>query len=254
MVDKADFSYEVYRAWLDAQGGRFPACWRSLTRHSNLVWQVVLIVGLMGFLISAIHRPSSRYLVPLIMLLVIPAVVWVCGVPMVPRCWTFALPLFLACSMYGVFTLPGVLIRARAATAVTTVVVAITALSATMSLATVCRQRYLSTWEHELVDIERILDECQSFGTQRCALVIRYTPASAYYLRQRGMTHPLSPADPHTGRVYITVGTLRSLGELWHGAVPGFAQYHPPRVWRKFSRSTLYVTDRIATMDDQHGL
>ena len=184
------------------------------------------------------------------MLLILPLLVWAQGVPIAPPGWIYLLPVFLCCSAYGICAFPSIVFgggekSSTALRVVTAATLAVATLAGTSTLANVSRQEYLSAWEHEFVDIEQVLAECEAFGTKRCALVTRYIPAKPFYMHQRGMAAPKPTDGPEVERVYIAVGTLRSLDDLWHEGVDGFSGYGPPRVWRTFSRSTLYVAERI---------
>ena len=123
--------------------------------------------------------------------------------------------------------------------------VATAAISGLAGLVTVSRQEYLSMWEHELVDIERIIDEWESCGPEQCALLLRYTPATGYYLLQRGLPYPPSPDAAESRRLVIATGTLCRLDDLWNESVSGFEEYSSPQVRRRLSRSSVYVADRI---------
>lgn len=243
-------SLTVYSEYFAAHGPMLVAVLHSWMRHSNIVWHVLLVVGFLVFLISAVRAPNWRGVVPLTMLLILPLLVWVQGVPISPPGWMYLLPVFLCCSAYGICVLPSLVLggggkSAIARRVVTATMLAGATLAGASTLANVSRQQYLSAWEHEFVDIEQVLAECEAFGTQRCALVTRYIPAKPYYMHQRGMAIPKPPDEPQVERVYIAVGTLRSLADLWHEGVGGFSSYGPTRLWRRFSRSTLYVAERI---------
>ncbi len=262
-------SGKVYSEYLADQSGILRATWRCWTRHTNVVWQAVLVLGFLAFLVGAIRKPGTfatpRYLVPLLMLVALPGTVYALGMPMVPPGWMFALPMFLACAMYGICPFPtpvasdprvgrgGAPARLRFSVSAFSVS-AVVCLSAVATLVNVSRQEYLCTWDHELVDIEQILAECESYGTDRSALIVRYYPATAYYMKRRGMGFPYSPESEEVRRVFIAVGTLRTLDELWNEKVGGFSQYDPPCVWREFSRSTLYAADRKTTMGEMGAM
>ncbi|MCH7807988.1 MAG: hypothetical protein IIB60_02080 [Planctomycetes bacterium] len=241
--------YDVYRAWLELHGSVPATVWQSWVRHTNTIWQIVLIAGFAAFVISALRRPVAGYVVPFALFLILPIIVLVQNVPLVPPGWIFALPLFLACSMYGASVWVGLISQRILRRVASVVSILLIVVSGGLSLATASRQPYLSVWEHELVDIEPILDECESYGTQRCSLIVQFTPSYLYYIRERGMDHPLTPDSGDAQRVYIAATTLKSLSELWHKGVSGFARYDAPRVWKKFSRSTLYVAKRIKHAD-----
>jgi hypothetical protein len=220
------------------------AVWKGWARHSNLVWQITLVLGFGVFLGTVIRRAQPRHLVPAAMLLGLPPAIVVHGVPIAPPGWMFLLPLFLTCSMYGIVMLVSIVARHVHGSIVSASIAGTVLLAGAFSLASVSRQEYLSSWEHELVDIERILDECEAFGRDRCALVTRYVPSKPYYVGRRGWGRLSPPHAPDVERVFIAVGTLRSLDDLWHEGIRGYGEYGPPRIWRSFSRSTLYAADR----------
>ena len=241
------YSVGVYDEYLQAHGNMFIATWEHWTRHTYAAWHVLLVVGAAGYLLSLCRRAAWRNLRPLVALVTVlglPGLAWVQGVPMTPPGWLFALPIFLACAAYGVCHWPALLPGPRSRAAGVAVIAGLTAVGATAVLDKTARQPYMSTWDHELVDVEPILDECEQFGYSRCALVIRYTPATQYYLWQRDRGGPLPLRSEQAEVVFIAVGTLRTLDELWNADVPGYEHYGPPRVWRKLSRSTLYIADR----------
>lgn len=237
-------SLGVYEEYLNENGDMFAATWANWVRHSHVIWQILLAVGFAGFMLSAWRRPTRRNLVPLVTLVGLPVLVWLQGVPMTPPGWLFALPIFFACILHGLCVWAE-LVRPAAVRAVSLgAIVALAAISSAGVLANTARQPYLSTWDHELVDIERILDECERFGYERCALAVRYHPAAQYYIWQRDRGAPQPVEGEPTERLYVAVGTLRTLNELWHPGIPGYGQYEEPRVWRRFSRCTVYMAER----------
>ena len=178
-------SVGVYEEYLNENGDMFAATWTNWVRHSHVVWQSLLVVGFAGFVLSLWRRPAWRNLVPVVTVVGLPVLAWLQGVPMTPPGWLFALPVFFACALHGLCVWAELVRPAAWRAASVGAVVALAAVSSLAVLANTARQPYLSTWDHELVDIERILDECEQYGYERCALAIRYHPATRYYIWQR---------------------------------------------------------------------
>ena len=233
----------VYREYLDAHGAMFAATWHVWVRHSNVFWKLALGVGLVSFVVAAARSPARQNLVPLIILVALPVALWLVGMPVVPPGWVFALPLLLVCSMTGI-CLQSERIRFDGKKVFGRVIPAVVAVAAVMNVVNVSRQSYLSTWDHELVDVEEIVAELNAYGTRRCALVSRYNPATRYYIHQLGVSKPLATDDPAVRRAYIVVGTLDTLEGLWNEDVAGFSLYGPAVEHRRFARSALYVAER----------
>ena len=114
-----------------------------------------------------------------------------------------------------------------------------------MPLFTVLKRPFLCAEPNGFVDVQPALEECQTFGSDRCALVAPYTPATAYYMSQLGIRPLPLPTSPSTERVYIVAAAHRPLEQLWHSGVDGFEAYAPPRLCRELPESTLYVADRL---------
>ncbi|MCH7886031.1 MAG: hypothetical protein IIC01_12400 [Planctomycetes bacterium] len=239
------WAYDILGRQTESFPAMLLATGRVWVRDSNLVWQLVLLIGIAAFAISTIRTATAPRIVFLILFVLSPAIVWLAQAPLRPRLWIFLLPIALTCALHGFHSLirrPGTTTtRWVLSTAATTAVV----LAAIGSLATVGARRYLSSEPNVLVDVEAVVEACRAHGTQRCGLMARYTPATYYYLRQKGMSPPALVTSREVERVFILTDSATSLGDLWNSNVEGFASYGPPRLWRRLSRSTLYVADRL---------
>jgi hypothetical protein len=122
-------------------------------------------------------------------------------------------------------------------------IVAITSLP----LLAVIRRPYLCAEPNGLVEVEPAVDECKAFRGDRCAVVSRYTPATLYYMAQKGVPSLGPPTSPSTKRVYIVADRSRPLEQLWHVGVEGFDAYEPARFVRELVQGTLYVAERPST-------
>lgn len=234
----------VHAAFLREHGGMLQTTWDAWTRHTPLAWQALIIAGCAGFAGTAWRKRSRVFLVPLCVLIGLPALARLSGLAVTPPAWTFALPLALACALYGLFQwaelLPGNPLNTRASYGL----LALASLAGIGCAFNVSRQSYLSAWEHELVDVERILDDCREFGMSRCALLMRYTPATSYYmLRKRMAPTPAADADD-VERVYIVADTLKSVDDLWNPTVPGFDRFRAPELSKHLSRADVFIAYR----------
>ena len=229
---------------LNENGGMFVALWYAFWRHATTTWTVVVLVGLGVYAITAIGRFSRRHILPGTMLVVLPLCIWLFDVPMVPRGWMFLFPLIFVCAAAGVVSLAR-LFPPGSRSVCTALLLGGATFGGAATLSRVARATYLCTWDHELVDAEPILAECERFGMDRCALIMRYSPATDYYARERHLSRPLRRVQPETSRVFVVEDTLRSLSDLWNESTHGYEEFGPPRLHRTLSRSRLYAIDRV---------
>jgi hypothetical protein len=219
--------------------------WELWTRDATPVWSATLIGGCAAFVIHSLREPSGRGFVPVVVALVAVATAGLMCAPLPARAWVMLLPLGLVCAVAGVSRLGSMLAlsaerRGAKAPFATMVIVAIVSLP----LFTVVRRPFLCAEPNGLVEVEQAVEECKARGSDRCALVSRYTPATRYYMAQKGIPSLSLPTSPSTERVYIVADGNRPLKQLWHNGVEGFEAYAPPRLWRELTQSAVYVAER----------
>ena len=174
------------------------------------------------------------------------AAVTVMRAPMPTRTWLFALPLVLACAACGLDDVRERIARLWPSRIVAAITVSIIVILVAHPIVSVARQTYLSSELNGLVEIEDVLNECKAFGPSRCAVLARYTPATAYYMSQNNIKPLGLPDSSSVQRVFIVSDEIRSLGELWHSGVDGYDAFEPPQVWRKTSGRVVYLAERAA--------
>jgi hypothetical protein len=235
------------KVWAPRVGGfaeMLRLVWQAWTRSGGWWWPALLAVGAGAFALRALRRPSPSRLAPLLMLAGATIAVRLHDVPLHSRAWMFALPTFLVCALAGVRSITrGVsaphLRRALSCTSLCVVLAGELALAGTVG-----RQTYLCSEPDVQVNIREIIGECRAFGPQRCALVMRYTPAANFYRDLWELPDPPALDAEQIQRVYIVTDHLESLADLWHADLPGFDRFAEPRLHRRFSHCTIYAADR----------
>ncbi len=245
LVGTGQMACDILGAQIPTFGGMLASTWELWTRDATPVWSATLIGGCAAFVIRSLRESSERGFVPVVVVLVATATAGLMRAPLPARAWVMLLPLVLVCAVAGVSRLGSMLAlsgerRGAKAPFATMVVVVIVSLP----LPTVVRRPYLCAEPNGLVEVEQVLEECKARGSDRCALVSRYTPATSYYMAQKGIPSLSLPKSPSTQRVYIVADGNRPLEQLWHAGVEGFEAYGPPRPCRTLAQSTLYVAER----------
>ncbi|MFH1111186.1 MAG: hypothetical protein V1790_18610 [Planctomycetota bacterium] len=246
LVGTGQMAYDILGAQIPTFGGMLGSTWELWTRDATPVWSAIFIGGCAAFVIHSLRQSSERGFVPVVVVLVATAMAGLMRAPLPARAWVMLLPLVLVCAVAGVSRLGSMLAlsgerRGAKVPFATMVVVGIVSLP----LLTVVRRPYLCAEPNGLVEVEQALEECKARGSDRCALVSRYTPATQYYMVQKGIRSLSLPTSPSTERVYIVADGNRPLEQLWHNGVEGFEAYAPPRLWRELTQSTVYVAERV---------
>lgn len=252
-LETGQWAYRVWGRQIDSYPAMAAAIWSVWTRHAPAFWAPLLAGGFLGFVIGATRRRNPQWVVPLLMIAGAALAVWILRAPLRPRTWIFALPTLIACAMCGLAWAAS-LCRIPALRGVTVCVLLGAAIvGASGSLLEVRRERWLTSEPHVLVDVETVLEECADYGLDRCALLMRFTPATQYYRMRRGWPPPRDPEDAQTDRVFIVADGVQSLAAAWHEEVPGYRAYGDPRLYRNLARSSLYVADRRPEMSLSAG-
>ncbi len=225
-------------------GNMLQSTWQLWIRDAAIAGPVVLVVGCAALLLLSMRQLTPERVVPLVAGVVALAIAGILGLPLPARTWLMLLPLLLVSAVAGVCTLSSAAdgYRRSFRSGVVTVLLAIVV---SFPLFTVLRRPFLCAEPNGLVEVEPALDECHAYGSKRCALIARYTPATAYYLRQKGIDALPPPTSPATERVFIVADGNRSLEQLWHNGVDGFEAYASPQVSRQLSECTLYLAERL---------
>ncbi len=242
----ADLAASVFNQQVGTVGNMVLATAHAWTRDAGLLWVVLLSLGILRFLTLASRKLTTSYLLPVVMLGGAAAIVLAQGQVLAPRALMFGLPVVLVCAsrgLCGLFTRDGQADARPMALQLAPVCVLLVA--AGLSASSVRQREYLCSEPDTLVDVERIVDEYRDFGADRSSLLVRYTPATRYYLLRNGLASPIQPEAAGVERVYIVEDRSKPLPELWHRGVEGYELYGPPRVWREFSRCTMYAADRL---------
>ncbi len=206
-------------------------------RHAPAWCVAAYVFGFVVFAVAALVRPDRHRSLPLVLLATAPAMAWLARAPLPARAWLFALPMFLTCSAVGIAC---VLSAIRAAPLRVAVGTTLLALSVVGSLPVV-RESRLCAEPCGLVEVEDALRECHQFGAERCAVVSRFSPATAYYTRRLGIAR-MAPPD-QAERIYIVADDGSAAAELWNPSVPGFDRFSPLRPWPSDAPAGLYVAD-----------
>ena len=246
-IATAQFPYAVWQHHIDTPTRMLTATLDVWLRDAGDALWVIGILGAAAYLIAVWRHRSWSYFLPLLVLLGSVAVVTLLAAPFRPRAWMFAYPLCVACVMCGLVELTMVW-RTRWARRLCGVTVGVVVIAASaQQLANVCNQPYLTSEPNVMVDVPSLVDAYERAGTDRTAVVMRYTPAMRYYLLQRKLPAPKAPSDLEIDRVLITADTLRPLAEHWHARVEGFQRYDVPRHLRTLDRCTLYIAEAFPT-------
>ncbi|HNQ21527.1 MAG TPA: hypothetical protein PKK06_00365 [Phycisphaerae bacterium] len=238
----------VTDAHFAARFGSFPGLLRQTcaewTRHTHWLLDISLATGGAAFAVFALRRRDAADVLALSVLAVGPLVSMVSGILVPPRVWLFALPLVYVCAVWGLLRVGMLVRRLHWAVGVRLALASVAAAGAALSLRVVHAQQYLCSEPEALLAIEEVIDEWAAAGTGHSALVTRYTPASAYYRLRKGLPESPPPHAPETERVFIAAFGRYPLERLWHAGVPGYERFGPPRLWRVFPDSALYLAER----------
>jgi len=240
--------HDILAAQLPTYGDMLASTWRLWTHDAPIVGPAILIIGCIGFLVHVPRQHSPQRIVPILVVVVAMATAGLMRMPLPARTWLMVLPVLLACAVTGLCGLGSMVAlssdrwgsRASVPTVVLTVIVS-------LPLFTVLRRPSLCAEPNGLVEVEGALEECQAYGSDRCAFVAPYTPATAYYMARMGIRPLPLPTSSSTERVYIVADAQRPLEQLWHSGVDGFEAYGSPRVCRELPESTVYAADRLPT-------
>jgi len=241
-------AHDILSAQIPTFGGMLGATWQLWTRDAPIVPTVILIIGGIGFLMHAARERTPQSFLPIIVVVVAMATAGLMQMPLPARTWLMLLPVLLVCAVTGLSGLSPKVARSSDCRGLrASVPIVVLSVIVSLPLFTVFRRPSLCAEPNGLVDVEPALEECQAYGSDRCALVAPYTPATAYYMGQMGLRPLPLPASPSTERVYIVTDARRPLEQLWHRGVGGFESFGPPRVCRLLPESTLFAADRMRT-------
>ncbi len=213
-------------------------------RHVPLVGVAVLAFGLIAFISKAFRGALIEGWLPLALVGGAIVLAFTVGAPLPARAWLFALPVLLICAVQGACEATtdetGSVARRAIGATMTLVLIAIPA----YSIVNVVQSPHLCSEPRGIVEVEDVLDECRTFGVEKCAMVSAYSPAIAYYTAQKGMPPLPLASESRVERVYIVADENRRLNELWHEGVEGFSAFGRPQTWRLQAASTIYVAER----------
>jgi hypothetical protein len=249
-------TYEVWGPRVGSYANMLGMVWESWTRHAGPLGQILFPAGVVLFVISTLRQPTTRRLLPVIMIATALAMVWLQGAPLRSRAWLPALPIVLACAVEGIRTVCPRDLSTWPRRLTTVAAGSVLGAAALLSLDNTARQAYLCSEPDVLVNVEEVIDEWNDIGGHRCALVMRFTPAARYYRVQKRIAAPPAPGSLEAQRVLIVVETAGSLAEKWNESVDGYYVYEQPVLWRRLSHCTLYVAGKlthVARADGQHS-
>jgi len=216
------------------------------SRHAHPAFIVALMLGAGSFVVLAVRRRTIAHVAPLVLLIGSFVLVWLSASIMPPRAWLFVLPTAMLCASRGLVAIVDIIKPVKIRRALASIVIGCLLVGSVLSGWSVVGQDFLCAEQNTIVDVPVVLDECQEFGVDRCSLLMRYTPATGYYLTQRKISHPLKPDHADSKRVYIVADAVKPLDSLWDKNKPEYARYETPRRVRELARSTLYVADRVS--------
>lgn len=183
-------------------------------------------------------------MLPLLILVGALIAVRVHDAPLRSRAWMFAMPLFLVCAIAGVNGLWRKAGVARRTPVLALVAVCVVTVLEFATMRAVASQAYLCSEPNMQVNVPEVVDACRTYGAERCALVMRYTPAANFYRDLWDVASPLPTDAPQAERVYIVADEVDSVDDLWNASSPGFDHFAPAREFRKLASCTIYVADR----------
>ena len=222
------------------------ATWMEWTWLCHPVWATLLAVGLVAFVASAVRRRTPHDLLGISLLGIGPLLAVLQGMLLPPRTWIYALPVFYVGAAEGLRRISEPAANRRGYHLLRWSVATLTVLAVGLSLDQVRRQPTICSDPESLMDIEQVVDAYVAEDVTQSALVMRYTPALAYYKVRKQLPDFAEVDAPQVDRVFIVADTRHPLEQVWHAGVPGFASFGPPRVWRTFSGSVMYVAERMA--------
>ena len=274
-------AYEILGAHVGSYAGMISGAWALWTRHTPFFWPWILAGGCCLFLVSAVRQFRAERLIPAATIAGALAAATLMAAPLPPRAWLFGLPIVLACAATGLGDLitarsgqfgqtrfGQVVCHARSLGAPTQAfpsrdrkgaVDAIRdwgpdaplcrilgggclAVAFALPLIQVCRETRLVAEVCGLVEVREALEECRRFGPARCAIVSRYTPATAYYASILATPSPSLAGAAGIERVYIIVETQHGIDEQWD--VAKFQDFGPVEQWLQLPWGTVFVADR----------
>ncbi len=246
-IATARYPYAVWQHHIDTPTRMLGATLDVWLRDAGDAMSVVWILGGAAYLLAVWRHRSWSYFLPLLVLLGSVVVVTLLSAPFRPRAWMFAYPLYVACVMSGLVEL-ALLWRTPWGRQLCGVTVGVAVIAASaQQLANVSDQPYLTSEPNVVVDVPSLVDAYEHAGSDRAAVLMRYTPAMRYYLLQRKLSPPKLPSDPSTDVVLITADRTRPLAEHWNDRVEGFDRYQPARPLRTLARCTLYIAEASPT-------
>ena len=239
-----EMTYVIWGPRVGSFGSMLSGVWDEWIRDTAPVWRWGLTAGGIAYLVTALRHPIGTRLIPLIVIAVVLCIIAAQGAPLRSRAWMFVLPMFLASAVEGLRTLrPAPL--PHHGPAITALATCILLVAATVSLDTVRRRKYLCSEPNVMVDIESVIDEAAALGPDRCALIMRYSPAVFYYRTQKDLPEFPAASSPAAEHVLIVSEDIRPLTEQWHPGINGFDLYRSPVVHKLLDRCTIFRADRI---------
>ncbi len=235
-------THDVWGLVVGGPWGMLREMWDGWNRHAGGLWTVLLIAGLAGYQLRLLRRPTARRALPVVVFVVAWALVLLQGALLRDRAWMFVLPLAFAAAAYGLVHLAPRRLPRRPAAVASSIMMLVAAVATGLAIRNVHAQRYLCSEPNVVVDIEDIVAECRAYGAERCALIMRYTPALGYYVQQQDLPSLQLPRD--ADRVYIMADHMRSLAEQWPTEAELADAFHAPRPVRRLTQCTLYAADR----------
>ncbi len=244
-----EMAYGILGGQIDSFGQMVLAAVTLAFRHAALPWIVLLLLGLAVYVYRAARRDGDARWTPLVIVATALALAAAMQAPFPARAWLFLFPILFACAADGLAQLAWLPTRRYASAALALVIAGVSIAGSAGILA----HSRLCAEPGGLVEIESVLRDCQDFGAERCAVVSRYSPARAYYLRRLGAAEPAQPTSNGVRRVYIVADELRPLADLWGPHVDGYHNFALPRLSRTVATASLYLADRLPALTAQGG-
>ncbi|MBI1825707.1 MAG: hypothetical protein HY287_08685 [Planctomycetes bacterium] len=254
-------STDILDRQLPGFGGALICASQLFLRDAGVVWPVFIVFGAAFVSIQAVIRGNREALLAIVATIVAVAAITLFRVPLPARAWLFLWPIAIALSSVGMAFIIDVLISRRvpldakgnAPNPFISFVARFGVMSVfAMPLVNVLREPYLVSEPGGLVDVEPAIDTCREFGPPRCTVVSRYTPATAYYLRERKLVDLPLPKDPFVRRIYFVAENSSELAGLWNDRVAGYADYAEPILMTVKSSRSIFVADRREASFDKY--
>ncbi len=242
-----EMAYGVLGKQIHSVAEMIGEAWGLWCRDAGVGWSVVFVLGLGSYLTIAPGRTSTRHLTPIAALLVPLVLAAAMRAPLPARAWVFALPMTLVCAVCGLWELGLKMGRVTRRPWTATVPIALCVALGLLPLGTVPFLSRLCAEPGGLVEVEPAIDECHSIGTELCAVVAPYSPATVYYMWQKQIQELATPDAPQTQRVYVVTNAAHPLDNLWNSGVKGYANFAPPRLWRTLPSGSVLVVERLTS-------